>query len=169
MNHIFHRAWALGCYFVLFAAAPLSAQDFPFELLSNELIWYSGEFREERVGGIRSMNDGKHYTSLERTDAGSAIVKYAYRTGEAVDTIATSIRAFGTADQGFSGYSFSADERNVLLTTDVEPIYRHSFSANFHVYDTGSRTCAPLTDFDRGGSATGSLLAQCGPRGIHAG
>ena len=97
MQYIFHRKWALGCYFVLLAAAPLSAQDFPFELLSNELIWYSGEFREERVGGIRSMNDGKHYTSLERTDAGSAIFKYAYKTGEAVDTIATSVRAFGSA------------------------------------------------------------------------
>lgn len=146
MNQIFHRTWALGCYLILFAAAPLGAQDFPFELLSNELIWYSGEFREERVGGIRSMNDGKHYTSLERTNDGSAIVKYAYKTGEAVDTLATSVRAFGSADQGFSGYSFSGDERHILLTTDVQPIYRHSFSANFHVYETESRTCKPLTD-----------------------
>ncbi len=163
MQHIFRRGWALGCYLMLFAAAPLSAQDFPFELLSNELIWYSGEFREERVGGIRSMNDGKHYTSLERTDAGSAIVKYAYRTGEAVDTIATSLRAFGTADRGFSGYSFSGDERNVLLTTDVASIYRHSFSANFHVYNTESRTCTPLTNFDLGGQR----LAAFSPNAAH--
>ena len=163
MNHTFHRTWALGCYLILFAAAPLSAQDFPFELLSNELIWYSGEFREERVGGIRSMNDGKHYTSLERTNDGSAIVKYAYKTGEAVDTLATSVRAFGSADQGFSGYSFSADERHILLTTDVKPIYRHSFSANFHVYETESRTCKPLTDFDLGGQR----LAAFSPNAAH--
>ena len=57
------------------------AQDSPFELLSNDLIWYSGEFRSEYVSGVRSMNDGKHYTSLERTNEGSAIVKYAYRSG----------------------------------------------------------------------------------------
>ena len=163
MQHIFHRTWALGCYLVLFATAPLSAQDFPFELLSNELIWYSGEFREERVGGIRSMNDGKHYTSLERTDDGSAIVKYAYKTGQAVDTLATSVRAFGSADQGFSGYSFSADERHILLTTDVQPIYRHSFSANFHVYETESRACTPLTDFDMGGQR----LAAFSPNAAH--
>ena len=163
MQHIFHRTWALGCYLVLFATAPSSAQDFPFELLSNELIWYSGEFREERVGGIRSMNDGKHYTSLERTDDGSAIVKYAYKTGQAVDTLATSVRAFGSADQGFSGYSFSADERHILLTTDVQPIYRHSFSANFHVYETESRACTPLTDFDMGGQR----LAAFSPNAAH--
>ena len=163
MQHIFHRTWALGCYLVLFATAPSSAQDFPFELLSNELIWYSGEFREERVGGIRSMNDGKHYTSLERTDDGSAIVKYAYKTGQAVDTLATSVRAFGSADQGFSGYSFSADERHILLTTDVQPIYRHSFSANFHVYETESHACTPLTDFDMGGQR----LAAFSPNAAH--
>lgn len=125
-------------------------QSFPFELLSNELIWYSGEFREERVGGIRSMNDGKHYTSLERGESGSAIVMYAYESGQAVDTLASSLSVFGDATQSFSGYSFSADERHILLTTDVNPIYRHSFSANFHVYNLDSGTTTALTNFELG-------------------
>lgn len=163
MHKILLRAWALSCYFAASTLVPMSAQDFPFELLSNELIWYSGEFREERVGGIRSMNDGNHYTSLERTDAGSAIVKYSYKTGLAVDTVATSVRAFGGAETSFSGYSFSADEQHVLLTTDVEPIYRHSFSANFHVYDTESRACKPLTNFELGGQR----LAAFSPNAKH--
>ena len=163
MQHFFQRAWALGCYLSILAFVPATAQDFPFETLSNELIWYSGEFREERVGGIRSMNDGKHYTSLERGETGSAIVKYAYKTGQAVDTIATSVRAFGSAEKGFSGYAFSADERHVLLTTDVQPIYRHSFSANFHVYDTESKSSKPLTNFDLGGQR----LAVFSPNAQH--
>ena len=125
-------------------------QSFPFELLSNELIWYSGEFREERISGIRSMNDGKHYTSLERGESGSAIIKYAYESGQAVDTLATSLSVFGDATQSFSGYSFSADERHILLTTDVYPIYRHSFSANFHVYNLDSGTTTALTNFELG-------------------
>jgi len=127
-----------------------TAQDFPFELLSNELIWYSGEFREERVGGIRSMNDGSHYTSLERGESGSAVVKYAYSTGEAVDTLATSTTAFGDASMTFSGYAFSADERHLLLTTDVESIYRHSFSANYFVVDLNSGQTKAITDFTQG-------------------
>ena len=163
MQHFFQRAWALGCYLSILAFVPATAQDFPFETLSNELIWYSGEFREERVGGIRSMNDGKHYTSLERGETGSAIVKYAYKTGQAVDTIATSVRAFGSAEKGFSGYAFSADERHVLLTTDVQPIYRHSFSANFHVYDTETNSSKPLTNFDLGGQR----LAAFSPNAQH--
>lgn len=147
----------------MLAIVPATAQDFPFELLSNELIWYSGEFQEERVSGIRSMNDGKHYTSLERGATGSAIVKYAYKTGQAVDTIATSMRAFGTTETAFSGYSFSADERHVLLTTDVEPIYRHSFSANFHVYDIKTQSSKPLTNFALGGQR----LAAFSPNAKH--
>jgi len=127
-----------------------TAQDFPFELLSNELIWYSGEFREERVGGIRSMNDGSHYTSLERGESGSAVVKYAYATGEAVDTLATSMSAFEDAAMTFSGYAFSADERHMLLTTEVKSIYRHSFSANYYVVDLNSGETKAITDFTQG-------------------
>ena len=79
------------CGYLLFTAAPVLSQDLPFQLFTNDLIWYSGEFRSERVGGIRSMDDGKHYTSLENSKWGSTIVKYAYKTGGAVDTLATSV------------------------------------------------------------------------------
>ena len=163
MQHLFHCVGAFGCSVLFIVTSPLSAQNESFDSLTNELIWYSGEFQEERVGGVRSMNDGKHYTSLERADIGSAIVKYSYKTGEAVDTIATSMRAFGTADLRFSGYSFSADERHVLLTTNVEPIYRHSFAANFYVFDTRTLTCNPLTNFDLGGQR----LASFSPNAAH--
>ena len=49
----------------------------PKERWSNEKIWYSPTFRSEGVYGIRSMEDGVHYTSLEYTDDGNAVVKYA--------------------------------------------------------------------------------------------
>ena len=140
----------LGLYVLAIGLSSANAQDFPFEILSNDLIWYSNEFREERVGGIRSMNDGDHYTSLERDTNGSSIVKYEYRTGIAVDTLATSMSVFGNAAQGFSGYSFSADERHILVHNDVESIYRHSFAANFYVHDLSDGTTKELTNFDLG-------------------
>ena len=139
----------LGLYAIAFGMSSVNAQDFPFEILNNDLIWYSNEFREERVGGIRSMNDGDHYTSLERDANGSAIVKYEYKTGEVVDTLATSASVFGTA-LAFSGYSFSADERHVLVHNDVESIYRHSFGANFYVHDLSDGTTKELTNFELG-------------------
>ncbi len=126
------------------------AQDSPFELLSNDLIWYSGEFRSEYVSGVRSMNDGKHYTSLERTNEGSAIVKYAYRSGKAIDTIATSTSVFQDGSKGFDNYEFSADESHLLITTETEGIYRHSFYANYYTHNLTEGTTLPLSDFETG-------------------
>ncbi|MGB1942913.1 MAG: hypothetical protein ACPHSC_03385, partial [Flavobacteriales bacterium] len=119
---------------------------------SNESIWASGTFRTEYVWGIRSMADGKHYTTQERdSDLGSCIVKWSYKTGQPVDTLLTSVAAFEDASLGFSSYEFSSDERFVVLTTESEGLYRHSFFANFHVYDmTTADPARPVTDFNRG-------------------
>ena len=65
-----------------------SAQEAKF---SNEAIWASGTFRAEYVWGIRSMADGKHYTTQEYdANEGSCIVKWSYKTGNVVDTLLTS-------------------------------------------------------------------------------
>ncbi|MEC8113056.1 MAG: DPP IV N-terminal domain-containing protein, partial [Bacteroidota bacterium] len=130
---------------------------------SNEAIWASGTFRTEYVWGIRSMADGKHYTTLEYDEEqGSCIVKWSYKTGRVVDTLLTSVGAFGDARETFGGYVFSSDERFVVLTTASEGLYRHSFYANFYVYDFEAEEDArPVTDFRKGKQR----LAQLSPAG----
>ncbi len=146
------RAWSklipliVFCYFTL----DISSQTLDYQQFNNESIWYSGTFRGERVGGIRSMNDGKHYTSLERNESGSSIVKYSYKTGLATDTLATSKSVFEDASKGFDGYEFSADESMLMLTTESEGIYRHSYLANYYVFDIQNASTKPLTDFEQG-------------------
>lgn len=132
--------------------------------LTNELIWYSGEFRSEYVSGVNSMNDGVHYSSLEYDQVeGSKIVKYAYATGKQVSTIATSKTIFGDASTSIDGYEFNADESKVLIQTATRSIYRHSFEANYYVYDLNTGKTAPLTDFDKGLQR----LASFSPDGVH--
>jgi dipeptidyl-peptidase 4 len=119
--------------------------------LSNELIWASGEFSAEYVDGLNSMNDGLHYTSLEESDAlGSKVVKYSYETGKEVAVLLTAKEVFGDATKTIDGYQFSADEKQVLITTETEPIYRYSFSAHYYVYNLETKKGFPLTDFSRG-------------------
>lgn len=96
------------------------------------------------------MDDGKHYTSLESSKKGSTIVKYAYKTGKAVDTLATSVSVFGNSDQSFDNYEFSSNEHAILISTETEGIYRHSFSANFYVHNLLKETTQPLSDFELG-------------------
>lgn len=115
--------------------------------ISLEEIWLMGKFRQAYVFGIRSMNDGLHYTVQER-DAENpnaiAINKYAYKTGEKVATL------FTTADIktrfSFSDYSFSADETKLLLATESEAIYRHSTRENNYIYNVETKELTFLSD-----------------------
>ena len=121
------------------------------EKYSNEKIW-SGEFWAESVWGIRSMAKGTSYT-IQGNDSelGSVVDEYSYKSGKKLKTIVSSLSAFGDAAKRFDSYTFSEDERFVLITTDVESMYRHSFHANFYIYDTKSEeTAKPLTDFSKG-------------------
>lgn len=98
----------------------------------------SGTFRSRSVSGIRSMIDGEHYTTM----SGGNIVKYSYASGAAVDTI------FSAAKNGalkFSSYEFSPNQSKLLLTTNVKSIYRHSFSADYWIYDIASSKLTQLT------------------------
>ena len=99
-----------------------------------------GRFREKTVSGVRSMNDGEHYT----VTAEGRIDKYSYKTGALAGTI------FNVADHPeitgrMAGYEFSADERMILITTAPQPIYRHSYTADHWVCDIGSGTVHRLT------------------------
>ena len=91
-----------------------------------------GTFRSKSVSGLRSMSDGKHYTTSER---GKVIVMYSYKTGEAVDTIFNLDLMGEPPFDHFSNYTFSPDETQILFETDHHQIYRRSFTAEYFIYD----------------------------------
>ncbi len=120
--------------------------------LTNELIWYSREFSPDYVGGLNSLNDGEHYVALEQNQESgeTEIVKYSYKTGEPVSIIASASDIFGATQHNIQGYSFSKDETQLLIETEVESIYRYSYLANFFIYDIATKKRTPLTDFSKG-------------------
>ena len=123
-NRLMKFNWIGAFALLMLSAFAVSAQ----QKITNELIWASGEFSSEFVDGLNSMNDGVHYTSLEESDAfGTKLVKYSYETGKEVAVILTSLDIFGDAKKGIDGYQFSSDEKQVLIQTETEPIYRWSF------------------------------------------
>lgn len=101
--------------------------------ISLEDIWKTRKFSPQRITEIRSMNDGQHYTVLEN----NSIVMYEYKSGKKVKTIfdANSFKNANDAALVIQDYSFSSNEKKVLLTTQREPIFRHSFFAEYYVYD----------------------------------
>ena len=104
-------------------------------------IWRYYKFYDRSTQGIRSMNDGLHYSTLTKAEGAPAIVKYSYQTGKAVDTLLTAndIETQTGKSINFDNYQFGPQENKVLLATQTESIYRHSSKSFYHVYDLESR------------------------------
>ncbi len=109
--------------------------------ITIEDLWLNYTFYASGVYGLRSMNDGLHYTTYSRRN--QAIVKYSYKTGEVVDTI---LKVSDLKLTGVSDYHFSADETKLLLETNVKSIYRHSYTAENYIYDINTKKVSPLSD-----------------------
>lgn len=101
-----------------------------------------GTFMPSSVWGITSMADGVHYSTME----GGKIVKYSYSTGKQVETIFDASQFGVESLKGFSSYTLSNDEKKILLFTDIEPLYRHSFHASYYVFDLEENRLFPLSD-----------------------
>ncbi|MCH5328063.1 MAG: S9 family peptidase [Coprobacter sp.] len=104
----------------------------------------SGKYSQKHPGRVSPLNDGVHY--LQKSDDGKKIVKYAYSTGKAVETVFDSGTARECPFETFSGFIVSPDETKLLLYTDVEPIYRRSFKANYYTFEIKRNLVKPLSD-----------------------
>ena len=89
MNLIYRVSLA---FLFLLNVATAFAQD---NKISLDQIWKKGTYSPEYVQGIVSMSDGINYTRSVSADGNRYIVKYAYETGNAVDTLIRSLDFVG--------------------------------------------------------------------------
>ena len=138
MKNVIFILMALGLI-----AQDLSSQEKKIDL---EDFTRKGTFSAASLDGMRSMNDGEHYTMLK--DGGTRIVKYSYESGEEVDVLfdIDNIKRNPDEVEDISGYRFSPDEKKILVYRDVEPLYRHSFLAKYYVYNREYRELIPLAE-----------------------
>ncbi len=95
-------------------------------------------------GGIRSMADGEHYTEMNRER--TAIIRYSYASGQAVDTLFNVNRARECSFDRIQNYEVSSTGHHILLYTDIEDIYRHSYRATVYDYDVRRNLVKPLSE-----------------------
>jgi dipeptidyl-peptidase 4 len=98
-------------------------------------------FAARGVYGLRSVNDGIHYSTQDYRN--NVILKNSYATGQVVDTICK-ISETGLGD--ISEYEFSADESKILFGTNEQSIYRHSYTAEFFIWDLKTKKLQPLSE-----------------------
>ncbi len=91
-----------------------------------------------------SDNSGSAYFQLSAD--GAQVAKFDYKTGKQLSVVMDS-KNFRDCDiQSWDGFIVSPDEKLLLLYTDVEPIYRHSFKAQYYVYDIARNNIKPLSE-----------------------
>jgi dipeptidyl-peptidase-4 len=104
-----------------------------------------GAFRQETsVGEMRSLPDGEHYTAMNRER--SMIIRYAFRTGSAVDTLFNARTARECPFDRFDGYTISSTGHHIIVWRETEAIYRRSFMATVYDYDVRRNYVKPLSD-----------------------
>ncbi|MBI2281438.1 MAG: DPP IV N-terminal domain-containing protein [Bacteroidetes bacterium] len=113
-------------------------------------IWATYSFYAKRIGGIRSLNDGIFYTSLERTKSGSDLVKYSYKDEKYRDVILKNEELkFGDKPISLDDYEFNNTETKLLIASDDESIYRHSSKADYFIYDISTKQINKLSEGEK--------------------
>lgn len=105
-------------------------------------LFKKGTFRSQSIRGLTPMNDDEFYTAF---NVKGQVAKFKLSTGEQVDVLFDP-SAFDVADfKSISGYRLSADETKMLIETNVNSIYRHSYTAENYIYDLNTKQIRRLS------------------------
>ena len=102
-----------------------------------------GTYRAQSIYGIKPMLDGEHYTQMSSDK--KRIVKYSFKTGKEVEAIFDVTTARDCPVKSFDDYIMSPDEKLILIQTDTKPIYRHSFTAEYYIYNVKNNKMESLS------------------------
>ncbi|RZS98970.1 S9 family peptidase [Aquimarina brevivitae] len=111
---------------------------------SLQEIW-GGAFRTEGLQSLHPLNNGTQYSVLERDPTGNTVIQvYDYASGQKSKVILST--SFIDELDSFQGYTFSKDERRILIATEMEQIYRRSSRGIYYIYDVPSQSIFKLHD-----------------------
>ncbi|MCB6098357.1 S9 family peptidase [Flavobacterium psychrophilum] len=127
--------------FILFLFASLSA--IAQQKITLEEIW-GGAFRTKGMTELAALKNTNQYTVLNSDKNSSAIDLYDFATLNKVSTLINS-KDFSDL-QGIDSYTFSSDEKKILIANNTNQIFRHSFLANFYIYDMVNKSLTKIAD-----------------------
>ena len=113
--------------------------------ITLEEIW-TGKFRTEGMDELHSMKNTNQYTVLnyDRTSRSMQIDLYDFATLNKVSTLIDTKNH--TELQAIDSYTFNKTENKLLIASNSSPIFRHSFTATYHIYDVNSKKLQLVTN-----------------------
>ena len=113
--------------------------------LTLEEIW-GGAFRTKGMDELNAMKNTNQYTVLnfDRTSKTMQIDLFDYATLNKVSTLIDTKNHKEL--ESIDSYTFDKAEKKILIATNSNPIFRHSFTANYFVYDIASKKLSKFTE-----------------------
>lgn len=130
-------AFILSLHCTLFAQQKITVEDI-----------YTGAFRAKGMDELQALKLSNHYTVLnfDRSTKSFQIDLYDFATLNKISTLLDTKNQPLLID-GIDSYTFSPNEKQLLLATNTSPIYRHSFTADYYLYDIATKSVTKLLDF----------------------
>src|SRR6478672_7927553 len=100
---------------------------------------FTGAFRTKGMDELQSMKNTNQYTvlNMDRASRSFSVDLYDFATLKKVSTL------INTKDfkelPGIDSYTFSSDEKMMLIAANSEQIFRHSFTADYYLYNVDTK------------------------------
>lgn len=109
---------------------------------------YSGAFRAKGMDELQSLKNTDQYTVLNVDQASRSmqIDLYDFATLKKVSNLIDTKNHKALSD-GIDSYTFDASEKKILIACNSNKIFRHSFTADYFLYDITTKSLTKLFDF----------------------
>ncbi len=116
--------------------------------LTLENIWNSREYSPKSVQGFQSMADGISYCKLDQNaDKSLSCNRYDIATGNKITSLFSTDKILVDGKPiGIEGFTFSTNEKKVVITNGFEQVYRHSGKSNSYLYDIVSNKLTQISN-----------------------
>ncbi|PAM92155.1 S9 family peptidase [Flavobacterium sp. IR1] len=109
---------------------------------------YGGTFRAKGMDELQSLKNTNQYTVLN-VDMASRTMQidlYDFATLKKVSNLIDT-KNHKELEDGIDSYTFDASEKKILIACNSKKIFRHSFTADYFLYDIASKSLTKLFDF----------------------
>lgn len=109
---------------------------------------YGGAFRAKGMDELQSLKNTDQYTVLnvDRASRSMQIDLYDFATLKKVSNLIDT-KNHKDLSEGIDSYTFDASEKKILIACNTNQIFRHSFTADYYLYDIASKSLTKLFDF----------------------
>jgi dipeptidyl-peptidase-4 len=109
---------------------------------------YGGTFKAKGMDELQSLKNTNQYTVLNTDQASRSmqIDLYDFATLKKVSNLIDT-KNHKELSNGIDSYTFDVSEKKILIACNTNKIFRHSFTADYFLYDIASKSLIKLFDF----------------------